>query len=182
MHILRILAFGQLINMTISAPANSIIPNIGVPKYQMHEGLICLGLNIPLSFLLIKYFGVIGAAYGSVISITISSIYLYFSSLRFFNQKGLTFLRKLILKPNIVSLICAAVIYTAYKLISSDVYPVLGRKSAIIYLASSGILFVLSYTLIIINSKYLDEKDKEIFLKLLHRVIPLKRFKTENNR
>ena len=58
MHILRILAFGQLINMTFTAPANSIIPNIGVPKYQMHEGLICLGLNIPLSFLFIKYFNI----------------------------------------------------------------------------------------------------------------------------
>lgn len=181
MHILRILAFGQLINMTFSAPGNSILPNIGIPKFQMHEGLICLGLNIPLSYLLIKYYGIIGAAYGSVISITISSIYLYFRSVGFFNQKSLTFFKKIIAMPNIVSIICAAVIYTGYKLISSAAYPVMGRKSAIIYLVVSGILFFISYTFIMIKSRYLDERDKEVFTKLLHRVLPLKRFQKEYN-
>ncbi|MEO6695475.1 MAG: oligosaccharide flippase family protein, partial [Ignavibacteria bacterium] len=49
-YILRILITGQLINMIISAPGNSIIPNMGIPKFQMREGLINLGINILISF------------------------------------------------------------------------------------------------------------------------------------
>jgi O-antigen/teichoic acid export membrane protein len=175
-NILRILALGELINMIFSKPGNTIIPNIGVPKYQMHEGLICLALNVPLSFFLIKYFGVVGAAYGNTAAKIISSLYIFFTSVKFFEQKSYDFFKIFVLKPNISALISSIPLFLIYKLLSMNIYPLTDRYSAVLYLAGTGIIFFLTYIILVLKSRYFNERDKAIFLKIIFRILPLKRF------
>jgi O-antigen/teichoic acid export membrane protein len=85
-HLLRIIGAGSVINLLLSAPGNSITPNIGKPKFSMYEGLIYLSINLILSYFLVKYYGIIGAAYGSTVSTVIAAIYVYRVSVKFFNR------------------------------------------------------------------------------------------------
>ena len=175
-NILRILAIGQLINMIFSAPGNSIIPNIGVPKYQMHEGLICLILNIPLSFFLIKYYGIIGAAYGNTISMIISSLYIFFTSLKFFKQRNYLFIRKIMIKPTLIAVLSSLFLYILYKIINEYVYTATNRSSSLIFLFSLGLFFFISYYVLLYKSNYLNERDKVVVAKIIYRILPLKKF------
>jgi O-antigen/teichoic acid export membrane protein len=178
-NILRILAIGQFINMIFSAPGNSIIPNIGVPKYQMYEGLIGLFLNIPLSFFLIKYYGIIGAAYGNTISVVVSSFYLFFTSIKFFELHSFKFFGKYILKPMLIALVSSAFLYLFYYISNVNVYHVIGRVGSIIYLASTGLLFVFIYYVAVLKSNYLNERDRVVIAKIFYKFIPIKYFNLE---
>lgn len=179
-NILRILAFGQLINCLFSAPGNAIIPNTGLPKYQMHEGIINLVLNIPLSFLLIKFYGIIGAAYGNSIAIVLSSFYIYFTTIRHYKQQWFNFFRKNIIMPNLAAIIFAGILYAAYVFLNNSVYHVTDRYSALIYLIPAGLIFSVAYILIVLRSNYINERDKLVFGKILYKVLPLKRFSKFN--
>ncbi|MCX7878923.1 MAG: MATE family efflux transporter, partial [Ignavibacteria bacterium] len=113
-QIMRILALGQLINMIFSAPGNSIIPNLGIPKYQMYEGLIFLSVNLILSYLFIKNFGISGAALGNSVSTTIASLFVFFTSVKFFSRRKLTFLKEIYLIPFLASIISLILPYIIY--------------------------------------------------------------------
>lgn len=172
-NILRILVGGQLINMVLSAPGNSITPNIGLPKYQMREGLINLLVNLVLSFLLIKYYGIIGAAWGNTFAAVISSLYVFYVSAKYFNVKHFSFIRSHLLKPILISIISGLIFFLLYygadKILTGT-----GRAAHVIYLLAAGLLYSVTVAIFFIYSKYLNEKDKEILVKLIMRFLPLK--------
>lgn len=172
-YLLRILAIGQLINMIFSAPGNSIIPNIGIPKYQMYEGLIFLSINIVLSYILIKNFGIIGAAYGNAISISIGSIFVFFASSNFFKIYRKQLIRYIYIKPVIITLIGSIVTYFFYYLISYH-YLINSRLKGIIIISLSFTLFIFIYIIGIYNSGYLNKNDKLVLLKILNRIFNLR--------
>ncbi len=180
-YILRILIIGQLINMIFSAPGNSITPNIGIPKYQMHEGLINLGFNLVLSFVLIMYFGIIGAAIGNTISIAISSFYIYHVSAKYFGKKHFLFLMEQYLKPFLAAVLFAGVLFGIYYLLQESVMSVTDRLSGLIYLIPAGILFMGMYVLAILKMNYLNENDKMVFVKILMKFTPLKSMVMKRN-
>jgi O-antigen/teichoic acid export membrane protein/GT2 family glycosyltransferase len=168
-YILRILAIGQLINMIFSAPGNSITPNIGIPKYQMHEGLINLGLNLVISYILIKNYGIIGAAVGNTISISLSSIYIFYVSSRHFKKNMFEFLRIQYGKPFLVSAIGAGLLFGLFYA-SSLSYPVTGRVSGIIYLVTISTLYFLIFTVTIFNLNYFTSSDKVVLAKFISKI------------
>jgi O-antigen/teichoic acid export membrane protein len=164
-YLLRILAVGQVFNLMISAPGNSIIPNLGIPKYQMFEGIIGLGLNLILSFLFIKYYGILGAAIGNTIATAISAIYLYTTATTFFKVNRFEFLLKSYFFPFSVCLFISLLIYFVYFFIMMNIdYPA-SRLTGIIYILSTGAFFTFLYSLVMLKSKYLTERDKENLLK-----------------
>jgi O-antigen/teichoic acid export membrane protein len=161
-YLLRILAIGQVLNLMISAPGNSIIPNLGIPKYQMYEGLIGLGLNIILSYLFIKYYGILGAAIGNTIATIISSIYVYFTSTAFFKVNRFQFTLRSYFFPFSVCLLVGLVMFLLYQAAGTEIS---NRLTGIIYILLTGVIFFSLYSLIILKSKYTTQKDMENLLR-----------------
>ncbi|HMS33084.1 MAG TPA: glycosyltransferase [Ignavibacteria bacterium] len=176
-NILRILAIGNLINMTFSAPGNSIIPNIGLPKYQMREGLIYLGINIILSYLLIRNYGIMGAAFGNVLSVLISSAYVFFVSTKYFSGSKKNIFKDSYLKPLASSLICGTFSAGIYYFSDKYLFKFSGRVSGLIYIIFLGLIFMISYGAIIFNISYLNIKDKKLIAKIMLKIIPSKLLK-----
>lgn len=173
-RILKILAFGQIINLTFSAPGNSIIPNTGFPKYQMYEGFLYLGINIILSFVLIKYYGILGASVGNSLSLIISSVFIFIVSAKFFKQSKSILLISKYIKPVIVSLVSGIIVWIIYFLSDKFLYPFSGRISGLLYIFILGGIFMLLFSIWIINSEYINSKDKLLIAKVLLKIIPAK--------
>jgi len=173
-YILKILVIGQLVNMSISAPGNSVIPNTGVPKFQMREGMIFLGINLVVSFFLIKYYGLTGAAIGNVFSTVISSLYLYFVSAKFFSLKIKDIFSKKQLRPLAAGIISGVAAGAVYFISYIFIYQPQGRISGIIYIIILSIFFTSAYFLLIRKMKFLDNRDKKLLSKVIIKMIPEK--------
>ena len=150
----------KIINLTFSAPGNSIIPNTGFPKYQMYEGFLYLGINIILSFVLIKYYGILGASVGNSLSLIISSVFIFIVSAKFFKQSKSILLISKYIKPVIVSLVSGIIVWIIYFLSDKFLYPFSGRISGLLYIFILGGIFMLLFSIWIINSEYINSKDK----------------------
>lgn len=174
-YLLRIIAVGGLINLLLSAPGNSITPNIGVPKFSMREGIIYLSINIILSYLLVKYYGIVGAAYGSAISTTIAAIYVFIVSVKFFGNNFYSILKNIFAKPLLSIFISSAFSCAAYYLFT-QIFVSPGRAETILILILTGIVFFSIYLICLIFTKYLDKKEYRLFAKALLFFPPLKNY------
>jgi O-antigen/teichoic acid export membrane protein len=175
-HIVRILIAGQLINMIFSAPGNSITPNIGLPKYQMKEGIIHLSINLILSFILIKYYGIIGAAIGNSISTLVASLYVFFVSAKLFNKKYRDFLLLLYIKPVFISVVLSALLYFIVNY--QGVFKFEGNRFySVIVLISTSVLFFILYSIWIFKSGYLNDRDRGVFFKIFNKFLFFKKLK-----
>ncbi len=176
-YLLRILAVGQLVNLLISAPGNSIIPNMGVPKYLMYEGIISLAVNLVLSFILIKYYGIVGAAIGTTAATLAASTYIYITSAGFFRENPLKFLYKSYFKPIIIAVILCIFVYLIYYYTISFVKLPAGRLSGMLLIIITSGSFFVSYVLILWKSGFLNERDKDNMTKLMRLINPLRKRK-----
>lgn len=176
--IIKILVVGQLINMTFSAPGNSIIPNTGVPKYQMFEGIIFLGVNLVLSFILIKNFRIMGAAYGNSAAFLIGSLFVFFTALRFFKISKLKIFINNYLKIILISFATAITSYIINKLIISHLLIISGRATGLLLLFINGVIFLVFFISLLRLTKYLDKREIELIKKFL-KIGPLKVFNRE---
>ncbi|MEO8514189.1 MAG: glycosyltransferase [Ignavibacteria bacterium] len=174
-YLLRIIAAGGIVNLLLSAPGNSITPNIGVPKFSMREGIIYLSINIILSYLLVKYYGIVGAAYGSAISTTIAAIYVFTASVRFFEQNFYSIIKNIFTKPIISVLISSCISYPVYYLIKR-IFILPGRVETLLILVLTCAAFISCYAACLIISRYLDKKEYKIFAKALLFFPPLKKY------
>jgi len=177
--ILRILAAGNLVNLIFSAPGNTILPNIGVPRFQMREGIIYLGINIFLSYMLIKNYGIYGAAFGNVISVVISSLYVFYVSSKYFSRDKTKLLNENYLKPLIISIFCGVITSGIFFISEKYVYGFSGRLSGLLYLIFLSSVFSAIYAFAVLNVKYLNGKDKALIAKILLKIIPDKFINTE---
>ncbi|MGB9696164.1 MAG: oligosaccharide flippase family protein [Ignavibacteria bacterium] len=176
--IIKILVIGQLINMTFSAPGNSIIPNTGVPKYQMFEGIIFLGVNLVLSFILIKNFGITGAAYGNSTAFLIGSFFVFFTALRFFRISKIKIFINNYLKITMISLATAIVSYIINKLIIFHLLTISNRITGLLLLFINGVVFLVLFIFLLKLTKYLDKREIGLMKRFL-KIGPLKIFDRE---
>jgi len=175
-HVARILAISQIANLILSAPGNSITPNIGVPKYQMYEGVFHLIINVVLSYFLIREYGIIGAAYGNTISTIVSSYYVYHKSCNHFGESKIELFRQTNLKPLITGAITILITYVIVYLVKINYILPVNRFSGFIFTSLSFLIFSFGYLLVIFKMKYLNTRDKTVIAKMLTRVIPIQRF------
>ena len=173
--IIKILIVGQLVNISLSAPGNSITPNIGIPKYQMHEGLIHLLINILLTYLLIKFYGVIGAAYGNTIATIISSSYIFYVSVKYFGKQYSELFSKIMLRPFLGSVISVCISYLIYyfTVYNINLMVIDNRIKGIIALTVLSLINFSLYSFFIFKSDYLNDKDKNILKKFFNKLIPV---------
>ncbi len=173
-HILQVLALGSFVNLICSAPGTSITASIGIPKYLMIEGFIFLAINLVLSFLLVKYYGILGAAYGNAVSASIAAIYVYISTARFFRKEHGKIIKEIYLKPFLCCIISILISYM-FMVLLSNVIDLSVRYQLILSLALSGIIFTVAYTISIFSIGYVIEKDISIIAKILLHIFPFKR-------
>lgn len=169
--ILKILCAGQLVNLAISAPGNSIIPNTGFPRIQMYEGIINLVLNIVISFLLIREFGILGAAAGSAVSTAISSGYVFVRSSGFFGEKISGLFSRIYLRPVLASMIAGFFCWIVFYLFGGQ-QGIDGRFEGILMIGFLGALFCVLFAAILLKSGYLDKSDKILIAKAIMKVVP----------
>ena len=169
--ILRILSAGYLANFILSVPGNIIIPNTGKPKYQMYEGLIFLSVNLAASYILIKNYGITGAAIGNAVSAIIASSYIFFTSNRFFGTNPLKILSGNILKPVFVSLVSSVLSYFLFYLTGS-IINVSSRINLAAILIAAGAFYTLIYFILLLNGSYFDRRDLGFFIRFLIKVPP----------
>jgi O-antigen/teichoic acid export membrane protein/GT2 family glycosyltransferase len=170
-QIMRILVLGQLINMTFSAPGNSIIPNLGKPKYQMLEGLIFLFLNLIVSYYLIKNYGLTGAASGNAISTIVASLFVFHVSSVFFRRSRLNLLNSVYKLPLIAVLISGLISAGFY--LAVEYFTELNRLTGLVVIAFTLLIFTLIYSVILLNVNYLNKNDKLVLLKVINKILPL---------
>ncbi len=170
-HITRVLIIGQAINLIFSAPGNSITPNIGKPKYQMFEGLIHLGVNLIVSFILIINFGVLGAAYGNAFATVISSLYVFYVSSSYFKTSLSTILSKIYIKPTISVIISSILSFIVFSNIKNTII-INNRINGLYMILITGSIFIFFYILIILLTGFLDNYDKFLIYKTLGKFIP----------
>lgn len=164
----RILIIGYLSNFLFSVPGNIIIPNTGVPKYQMREGLIFLGINIIASYILIKEYGITGAAFGNAVSVVLSSVYILFVSTGFFKVNPFKLITEVFFKPVLFSIIPAVLLMLFFYFTSYSGERVIN----IIYIAAAAVIFFGLYGFLLINFNYLVHKDYELLAKFLVKIPP----------
>lgn len=175
-YILRVLIVGMLINLIISSPGNSIMPNIGIPKYQMYEGLIHFVFNVIVSYLLIKSYGIVGAAYGNSLATIISSVFVFIVSVRFFKGKFIRILFREYLIPVFISFLLGAGLYLCLRFINGAGFLINNRINGIIFLAVSSAIFLLLYLFIMLDTNYLNHRNKIVLAKIFLKFIPRKMF------
>ncbi|MEO8209280.1 MAG: oligosaccharide flippase family protein, partial [bacterium] len=176
--IIKILIAGQLINIALSAPGNSITPNIGLPKFQMYEGLIHLTINITLTYFLIRYYGVIGAAYGNACATLISSAYVFIVSVKYFGKDFMDLFSKILIYPILLSLIIVSMSYLIYyfAILNYGLIIVDNRMKGILVLLVLIVLSLTVYSFLIYKSRYLNERDKNMLNKFIIKIFPFYKF------
>jgi len=177
-YILRVLIIGMLVNLVISSPGNSIMPNIGIPKFQMYEGLIHFVFNVIVSYLLIKSYGIVGAAYGNSLATVISSVFVFIVSVRFFKGKFLKILFRDYLLPVFVSIVLSLGLYLLLELTRNIGFVINTRINGIAFLAVSSVLFLLVYFFIMLDTNYLNRRNRIVLAKIFLKFIPGKAFGT----
>jgi len=167
--ILRILAAGYLINFIMSAPGNAIIPNTGKPKYQMFEGLIGLSINLLLSYILVKQYGILGAAIGNLVSTIGASAYLFYKSNNFFGTNIFRLVKDTIFNPVLTSLLCTLLCYGLYILLAQ--FFAENARASVIFLVILNIsVFGVLYIFLLFKSKFFNERDITFFNKFFTKV------------
>ena len=180
-YILRILIFGMVTNLVISSPGNSILPNIGIPKYQMYEGVFHLLFNITVSYFLIKSYGLVGAAYGNSLATVFSSVYVFVMSVKYFNDKYLDILIKEYLLPLFLSVFAGLTVFLGLVFSGYLGFAITNRINGIIFLSIAVSLFSLIYLYIILDTKYLNQRNNIALAKILLKFFPFFKIKAKNN-
>ncbi len=175
-HILRILTLGQLVNLIFSAPGNSITPNLGVPKFQMYEGIISLIINLLLSYILIKNFGILGAAAGNTTATIISSTYILIVSTKFFGKNIFLLFIEKYLTPLIAGGVSIVITLICSYLTNNYIFKIGGRSSGIASLGINGAVFLFIYFFWLLNSNYTKQRDNIVLAKIITKVLPLELF------
>lgn len=171
-YLLRILMAGMLVNMIVSSPGNSILPNIGIPKYQMYEGILHFIFNVIISYFLIKNYGLVGAAYGNSIATIVSSFYVFIVSAKYFENKYFDIIIHDYLLPLALSVFAGLIVYLFNKMLIIAGFVISNRVEGIIFFAAASFLFAFIYLYIILDTKYFCERNNIALAKIVLKFMP----------
>ncbi|MBT9151597.1 MAG: hypothetical protein DDT40_01793 [candidate division WS2 bacterium] len=165
---LQILMIGYFFNI-MTGPGFSILSGIGKPQYGMRSSILAALLNLVLSVLLVIKIGYFGVVIGTAVSMIIAAIYFISMFHRVMNLSIWEMARKMLLKPSVACGIPFIVIYT-----------IIGQIEQIGWfsLIGFGLLYLVTFALIILVVNYLDDFDKT----LVNKYSPARLFKTNEVR
>lgn len=171
-YILKILAVGQIAYIVFSIPGNAILPSIGMPKYIMHEGLITLIINVILTFTLVKYYGINGAAIGTTAAITLSSAYLFRKTLTAMKYRGFSTLRKIFGTPVLISIVLFLIFYFSDHFIINSLIPEQDWIISVAVVFITGCVYFILFSFAIHYSGYLSGDEKQLLRRIFSKIVP----------
>lgn len=162
----QILAFGFLFSV-LSAPVSPLVQGIGRPDFQRNSEAISLGINIILSTIFIKSFGLFGAPLGTASAIAIASLYYLWAFHRHMEHSLVLFLKTTYMRI-IVSVMAAGIPGYLIGVVLLP-YANTGRFAAFITLVLCGLIFIFTYLGCIVKSGVLLASDIDFILGMLRR-------------
>lgn len=162
--VMRILSVGYLLNVVVGG-VSPLVQGMGKPEYQRNAESLSLLLNVLLSVLLINRYGFYGAAIGTTIAMSASSVYFVWSVHRFMARPLLPFLKRTFMK----SAVCAGASGLLGLAIVSALRPYASgsRVSGLVTFVVAGCVFSFSYVLLILKWKYFDDQEIALLRKYL---------------
>lgn len=172
--VLRLLALGMLVNATTGV-GTTIIRGIGMPEKEVRYSVTGAILNVVLTLILTPFFGLYGILGGTVLAMSVSSLYFH----RIFHKTVELAPRPLVRK--IYLPIASAGVVAAISSLLTRQYVLLqfsetGRLLALFELASMGFVFALTYLSMIVLSGYFDTEEKATLARILPKRLRLKAF------
>ena len=157
---MRVLCVGYFINI-LSSAVTPLVQGMGMPHYQRNAETLSVILNIILSVILVIRYGFYGAAMGTAVAMSISSVYYLWSFHRLMDRPFLPFLRSTYLIPAI----CAVASGVPAFVLNSILLPYAseGRLSSLITFLVTGALFAVSYIFLIYKCHYLNTSEISLF-------------------
>ena len=142
---LRLLAMGYFFNI-ITGVVTSIVRGIGVLKYEMQTSLFIALANLSLSLFLVIKIGFLGALIGTAGSMILgNSIYLFRFG-RFLNTSFTDFLNFSFIKPTLMAVSSALIIWSIQFLTFNEIVSVsTNRLNSGLYLTATGIVYCVLY-------------------------------------
>ena len=143
---LRILSFGFIFHNFVG-PCGASLVGIGKSRFVMFTSFTMVILNIALNAILIPFFGIIGAAIATMISLSSINI---IQSMKLYSLIGAISLNKNIVKPTVLSLVLIGLFYIiSQNFISVKWWMLIGIL----------VTFYIFYILSILITKSLDQED-----------------------
>jgi O-antigen/teichoic acid export membrane protein len=143
---LRILSFGFIFDIFVG-PCGASLIGIGKSRFVMFASFTMVILNISLNVILIPFYGIIGAAIATMVSLTSINI---IQSVKLYSLIGAISISKNIIKPTVLSLTLISLFYIISKNFISVKWWML-----IVILISFYIIYILS----ILITRSLDKED-----------------------
>ena len=163
----RLLVIGICINM-LTGVGVMIVRGIGKPSYETKYALVCLTLNVILGLTLVKYYGFVGVVVATPISVILGSMYFILKFHHLYSIPFFRFLKKIYLKPFLVSFFLAIVLYILNLLIESRFF-LDTRLELMILLIADSILFFTLFIILLNKTKYWDKEDKNLLITVTGR-------------
>jgi len=139
----------------ISAPTYFVTVGRGILRPALYSAFLACSLNLVLSYVFIKMWGFSGAALGTAIPMTLSTIYFLARSRRYFEMPVHRLLLRSYLKPILYSIsaaVCAALIGFAHW---SSAVSLIGKLT----------VFGFTYLILLIYARGLDEVDRDYIVR-----------------
>lgn len=146
---LQILAIGFFVN-NLMGPNGAVLTAMGKTRFLMYTSLVAACINIILNSLLIPRYGINGAAIATVTSLILINV---IKSIKLYSISKIHSLEKNVLKPIILFIIIAYIIY----FISTRIFAVTFWMLPLLF-----IFFVVIYVLSLFFTKSFDKEDIEI--------------------
>ncbi len=154
---LQLLMPAYLVNI-LCGPGTFILNGINRPDVAMRSAFLAGAANLLLCYILVKTFGYFGLIAGISISLTCSAIYFFFMLHRVLPEVGRGRYWNVFLRPIVISVPAAALLYYLDRFMSLASIPAL-LAAALVYVS---IVFLL-----LIKSSYLDDFERKIFAGLI---------------
>jgi O-antigen/teichoic acid export membrane protein len=145
---LSILLLVNFFNLT-TGPGYMIFAGQGFLQPGVYSALVGVGLNVPLSLLLIYFYGFGGAVVGTSISIVVASSFFLVLFHRHTRNSVARLLREAYFKP----VLCTVVLLTSEFLISP------ARNLSWLGLFLHGSVFALAYAAVLLSTRFFDQYD-----------------------
>jgi O-antigen/teichoic acid export membrane protein len=105
-----LLVFGNLFPQ-VGSPTHFVLVGKGVLRPSVYSAMIACVLNVVLSLVFIARWGFVGAVWGTVLPMIISTLYFFFASRQYLETSFSDILRRAYLKPLLCSLAGAVAMY-----------------------------------------------------------------------
>lgn len=165
---LQVLAIGFFIN-NLLGPNGATLTAMGKTHFLMYATLLAALVNVVLNFILIPYYGIVGAAIATVVALVSINV---IRSVKLHALSGIHSLDKNIIKPIVLSLILVTLMYflsKSFLTIRFWMLPVLFVLFLILYMFS--LLFTKSFEKEDLEMLLTIEKKTGINLKIVKKVL-----------